>query len=91
MFFSYEHGYIFTIPVPVFQSKIRELEKKTELQNVQHEELMLELDAIKRSTYGMASGLGSSSKVTGGLNLTSGSITQDTQTSPPESIASTLG
>lgn len=33
----------------VQQSKIRELEKKTELQNVHHEELMLELTALKRS------------------------------------------
>lgn len=31
------------------QSKIRELEKKTELQNVRHEELLLEMASIKRS------------------------------------------
>lgn len=33
-----------------FQSKIRELEKKLELQNVHHEELLLEMAAIKRSS-----------------------------------------
>lgn len=32
------------------QSKIRELEKKLELQNVHHEELLLEMAAIKRSS-----------------------------------------
>ncbi|BES90149.1 Variant SH3 domain [Nesidiocoris tenuis] len=36
------------------QSKIRELEKKAELQNVLHEELVLEMAAIKRSTKGGA-------------------------------------
>ncbi|XP_039298084.1 RIMS-binding protein 2 [Nilaparvata lugens] len=35
--------------IETLQSKIRELEKKTELQNVRHEELMLEMAAIKRS------------------------------------------
>ncbi|CAB0019723.1 unnamed protein product [Nesidiocoris tenuis] len=35
-------------------SKIRELEKKAELQNVLHEELVLEMAAIKRSTKGGA-------------------------------------
>ncbi|KAI5722358.1 hypothetical protein M8J76_007336 [Diaphorina citri] len=76
--------------IEALQSKIRELEKKTELQNVQHEELMLELAAIKRSTFGLA-GLtsGPGGKASGGHN-TAGSQTQDTQTSPPESIASTL-
>ncbi|KAI5725005.1 hypothetical protein M8J77_010009 [Diaphorina citri] len=76
--------------IEALQSKIRELEKKTELQSVQHEELMLELAAIKRSTFGLA-GLtsGPGGKASGGHN-TAGSQTQDTQTSPPESIASTL-
>jgi hypothetical protein len=52
---------------------------------------MLELAAIKRSTFGLA-GLtsGPGGKASGGHN-TAGSQTQDTQTSPPESIASTLG
>jgi len=31
------------------QSKIRELEKKTELQNVRHEELMIELASMKKT------------------------------------------
>ncbi|CAG7722268.1 unnamed protein product [Allacma fusca] len=35
--------------IETLQSKIRELEKKTELQNVRHEELMLELAALKRT------------------------------------------
>jgi len=35
-----------------FQSKIRELEKKAELQNVRHEELLLEMAAIKRTNQG---------------------------------------
>ncbi|XP_054290498.1 peripheral-type benzodiazepine receptor-associated protein 1-like isoform X8 [Macrosteles quadrilineatus] len=35
--------------IETLQSKIRELEKKAELQNVRHEELMLEMAAIKRS------------------------------------------
>ncbi|XP_059484773.1 uncharacterized protein LOC132202027 isoform X15 [Neocloeon triangulifer] len=35
--------------VEALQSKIRELEKKAELQNVRHEELLLEMAAIKRT------------------------------------------
>ncbi|XP_049839036.1 RIMS-binding protein 2-like isoform X8 [Schistocerca gregaria] len=35
--------------IEALQSKIRELEKKTELQNVRHEELLLEMASIKRS------------------------------------------
>jgi hypothetical protein len=33
----------------LLQSKIRELEKKAELQNVRHEELLLEMASIKRT------------------------------------------
>uniref|UniRef100_A0A8D8M6V8 RIMS-binding protein 2 n=1 Tax=Cacopsylla melanoneura TaxID=428564 RepID=A0A8D8M6V8_9HEMI len=74
--------------IEALQSKIRELEKKTELQNVQHEELMIELASVKRSTYGLA---GLTSSRTGTKDqIAAGSQTQDTQTSPPESIASTL-
>ena len=47
------------------QSKIRELEKKTELQNVRHEELLLEMAAIKRST-GPGSGAGPGAATGGG-------------------------
>ncbi|XP_063218696.1 uncharacterized protein LOC134528958 [Bacillus rossius redtenbacheri] len=36
--------------IEALQSKIRELEKKTELQHVRHEELLLEMASIKRST-----------------------------------------
>lgn len=35
--------------VEALQSKIRELEKKTELQNVRHEELMIEMAAMKKT------------------------------------------
>lgn len=35
--------------IEALQSKIRELEKKTELQNVRHEELMIEMAAIKKA------------------------------------------
>lgn len=48
----------------LFQSKIRELEKKMELQNVHHEELLLEMAAIKRSAVqraGLPSNYGSNS------------------------------
>ncbi|XP_073998892.1 RIMS-binding protein 2-like isoform X2 [Rhodnius prolixus] len=40
--------------IETLQSKIRELEKKAELQNVLHEELVLEMAAIKRSSKGAA-------------------------------------
>lgn len=35
--------------IEALQSKIRELEKKTELQNVRHEELMIEMAAMKKT------------------------------------------
>lgn len=37
------------------QSKIRELEKKAELQNVRHEELLLEMASMKRGSSGVSS------------------------------------
>ncbi|KAL1454401.1 hypothetical protein WDU94_010666, partial [Cyamophila willieti] len=77
--------------IEALQSKIRELEKKTELQNVQHEELMLELASVKRSTFGLAGLTSSRTGTSKELHLGAASQTQDTQTSPPESIASTLG
>ena len=43
------------------QSKIRELEKKVELQTVRHEELGLELTSLKRSRSRCPSALGYSS------------------------------
>ncbi|XP_046385194.1 uncharacterized protein LOC124155432 isoform X2 [Ischnura elegans] len=46
--------------IEALQSKIRELEKKTELQNVRHEELLLEMASIKRSQMAAASGAASS-------------------------------
>ncbi|KAK4316383.1 hypothetical protein Pmani_012436 [Petrolisthes manimaculis] len=38
--------------VEALQSKIRELEKKAEVQNLRHEELMLELQSLKRAQHG---------------------------------------
>ena len=38
--------------VEQIQSRIRELERKTELQNMRHEELLLEMAAIKRTGPG---------------------------------------
>lgn len=40
--------------IEALQSKIRELEKKTELQNVRHEELMIEMAAIKKTQSKLA-------------------------------------
>ncbi|XP_065333929.1 RIMS-binding protein 2 isoform X16 [Cloeon dipterum] len=44
--------------VEALQSKIRELEKKAELQNVRHEELLLEMAAIKRTNQQAQGGVG---------------------------------
>ena len=43
--------------VEQLQSRIRELEKKTELQNVRHEELLLEMAALKRAAHQQVSAL----------------------------------
>ncbi|KAG8242483.1 benzodiazepine receptor binding [Homalodisca vitripennis] len=65
------------------QSKIRELEKKAELQNVRHEELMLEMAAIKRTAQ---------NKTERSNNSTAGwkksGLHQEAQT-PPDSVPST--
>jgi len=72
--------------IEALQSKIRELEKKTELQNVRHEELLLEMASIKRSSQGI-----SATSATLGPSTTSGtgwklsrtsSTNQEVQTSP---------
>nr|XP_018917648.1 PREDICTED: uncharacterized protein LOC109044172 isoform X5 [Bemisia tabaci] len=59
------------------QSKIRELEKKTELQNVRHEELLLELRAIKKSE-----GKSTTDDVTSDGSWKRSSTNQEIQTSP---------
>ncbi|XP_075220462.1 RIMS binding protein [Lycorma delicatula] len=69
--------------IETLQSKIRELEKKTELQNVRHEELMLEMAAIKRSQ---------NKQVTTGTTINSwkkSGLHQEIQTSPGDSAPPT--
>lgn len=66
--------------VEALQSKIRELEKKTELQMVRHEELSLELTSLKRARSRGPSALGHHSG-SSGLGATGMSIA--TATWPP--------
>lgn len=54
--------------VEALQSKVRELEKKIELQMVRHEELSLELTSLKRARSRCTSALGHSAS----LNMTTG-------------------
>ncbi|KAJ4445289.1 hypothetical protein ANN_07093 [Periplaneta americana] len=79
--------------IEALQSKIRELEKKTELQNVRHEELLLEMASIKRSSQGSSASatMGPSTSSSTGWKLSRTSSTnQEVQTSP-ESGTSTPG
>lgn len=69
-----------------FQSKIRELEKKAELQNVRHEELMLEMAAIKRCAQNKSERTCNTSTVA----WKKSGLHQEVQTSP-DSVPSTPG
>lgn len=70
--------------IEALQSKIRELEKKTELQMVRHEELSLELTSLKRARSRGPSALGhhSGSSVLGGSSAAA-SMSIATATWPP--------
>lgn len=82
---SYHTNDLSIVSFFMFQSKIRELEKKTELQNVRHEELLLELRAIKKSE-----GKSTADDVTSDGSWKRSSTNQEIQTSP-DSNTSTPG
>ncbi|XP_046980705.1 peripheral-type benzodiazepine receptor-associated protein 1-like [Schistocerca americana] len=54
--------------IEALQSKIRELEKKTELQNVRHEELLLEMASIKRSAQSANTALAAAAAAAAAVN-----------------------
>ncbi|XP_071447128.1 uncharacterized protein [Hetaerina americana] len=77
--------------IEALQSKIRELEKKTELQNVRHEELLLEMASIKRSQMAAAAS-GAASSASASCSTPSSSPTMGKSTAPvPHVVAATSG
>ncbi|XP_024084394.1 peripheral-type benzodiazepine receptor-associated protein 1 isoform X4 [Cimex lectularius] len=75
--------------IETLQSKIRELEKKAELQNVLHEELALEMAAIKRSAAKAASMAASQPQGATSLpHCNWGKHMQETSMSPDSMISS---